>query len=144
MREIREGIIYRFGLLWSTIECCKVRIVRGPGSAKLSTRKSEAPMSLLCKQVAANCSAHVVLGQKRCGAGAFGQTLWSRHLRQPKSRCEGGGRTCTPIMASMGTSVRGIDTADGGRKIGWSMPKLHSSWIKARHPAWHCTKQPFI
>lgn len=59
------------------------------------------------------------------------------NLRQPKSRWEGGGRTWTPMMASIGTSVRGIDTAPGGRKIGCSIPKLHSSGSSARHPAWH-------
>lgn len=65
----------------------------------------------------------------------------SGNLRQPKSLCEGGGRTCTPMMASMGTSVRGMETADGGKKIGCNMPKLHSSGIRDLHPAWHCEEQ---
>lgn len=41
------------------------------------------------------------------------------------------------MMASIGTSVRGIETEEGGRKIGCTMPKLQSSGINDRQPAWH-------
>lgn len=46
-----------------------------------------------------------------------------------------------PIIASMGTSVRGTLTAWGGRNIGSNGPKLHSFGIYCLHPAWHYIEQ---
>lgn len=46
-------------------------------------------------------------------------------------------RTCTPIMASIGTSVLGMLTACGGRYIGSNMPNVHSDCTLTWHAAWH-------